>query len=151
MIGTRGPVENGNQHSGTLGDDIGNRAYEFYGEDNQWIGIVTYNDGATRTQESFYPSHIPSLLVPGDDPASQGKLDSLYWFECAGDASSCSPANSSDAFLCALRYNASSSGEAGQLDMMKDADFRRNARLDSPDPAIGQFLSGLTWDEDYDQ
>jgi len=148
MVGTRGPVENGNQHDGVLGQEVGNRAYEFYGEDNKFVGIVTYNDGSTRTQESFYPSHIPSLIVPGED-ANDGKLDSLYWFECAGDASSCSPANSSDAFLCALKYSATSDGEDGQLSMMESADFRRNARSDNPDPQIGAFLNGLTWDEDY--
>jgi len=144
IVGSRGPIRNGTDHDPAAS----NAAYEFYGEDNEWIGLICYNDGHVADENSFFPAHMPALGKPNSSqPAVR---DSLYWYECAlsDDGGICEIADSGDTFLCSMLYTSDLDYLNGGLEEMEDANFRKAVGDTSVMPN-NTFDALLTWDEDY--
>jgi prepilin-type N-terminal cleavage/methylation domain-containing protein len=150
IIGTRGPVRNGAEHD----PDSSNDAYQFYGDDKAWIGLICYNGGAVHEENSFWPSRMPVLIGKGTDSVDDHVRDSLYAYECALDSQGgiCYIADSYDGMLCAFEYDADNASDDGGLDILETYNPRK--AMSDPDNAQyglnnNTFDGALTWDEDY--
>lgn len=128
-----------------------NDAYGFYGGDNEWVGLVCYNGGAVRDENSFMPETLPRLISKransGAIDAQEYVRDSLFGYECAPSPSGglCQVGTSSDAYLCAHLYNNDVADNEGGLAVMN---FNpRQALSGGVDPPTNSaFDSALTWD-----
>lgn len=149
-LGTRGPLRGNVDGDHDLTSET-NDAYGFYGEPNEWVGLICYNGGAVRDEHDFFPSHMPQLISKKADAGAIANeeyvRDGLFGYECAPSPSGglCQLATSNDGFLCSLLYNTSVGDPEGGLAIM---DFNpRQALSDSATPPGNQELEdAMTWD-----
>ncbi|MDP6601244.1 MAG: type II secretion system protein [Phycisphaerales bacterium] len=149
VIGTRGPLRGNLDGQHDPNTEL-NDAYGFYGEDNEWVGLICYNGGAVRDEHSFLPESIPPLISKRAEPGSEeakGVRDNLFGYECAPSPGGgiCQLTKSNDGFLCALRYNADVGDGDGGLDIM-DFPVRQVLNGGVSGPGGPELEEAMTWD-----
>ena len=150
IIGTRGVLRGNMDGDHDLLTEQ-NDAYGFYGEPNEWVGLICYNGGAVRDERDFMPESMPRLIskkaASGAVDSQEYVRDSLFGYECAPSPSGglCQVGTSNDGFLCAQLYDGSNGDNEGGLAIM---DFNPRQALGGgvTPPANQDFEDSLTWD-----
>jgi len=145
VLGTRGVLRGNLDGEHDLTQET-NDAYAFYGEPNEWVGLICYNGGAVRDEHDMFPETIPRLISKRADrdaiDSQEFVRDGLFGYECAPSPTGgiCKVSTSKDAFLCAQLYNSTESDGMGGLDLMNF----------NPRQALGEGGGGPTnqeWDD----
>ena len=150
VLSTRG-VERGNMDGEHDLLEESNDAFQFYGEDNEWVGLVCYNGGAVRDERSFMPETLPRLIskraAGGAIDSQEYVRDNLFGYECAPSSNGglCEVGTSGDALLCASLYNTNVGDGEGGLAIF-DFNPRQAIGGGIDPPSNSDWDSHLTWD-----
>ena len=153
VLGTRGVLRGNTDGDFDLTSQT-NDAYGFYGEPQEWVGLICYNGGAVRDEHDFFPESMPRLISKkaerGAVEAQEYVRDGLFGYECAPSPTGgiCQVSTSFDGFLCAQLYNTNVSDGQGGLQIM-DFNPRQALGEGGGGPANQTFEDSLTWDPWY--